>query len=432
MIEFISQLPIEYQEVEYIQSSGTQYIDTGFVPNNNTEIMLVFTNTNATTGNYYCIFGTRTTANNDNTFALWIDTNRRFGAFYVTEGIGQSLTLFPTSIDVTAKHTATMKGRVAEIDSVSVTCPATSSSPAYSFYIGACNTAGTAEYFSKILIYESKIYDNEILVRDFVPCYRKADNVAGLYDLVNNVFYTNAGSGVFAVGADSNKHAIATITPGGVIPMQYAIRRRMMINASKGLPISDLPLGTLIRIADSDGGSGAANYEIADINNLVSGGVVLVRKNIHSKSDFGSSITYPGGTLDNKMTSIYNSLPQRLQSKIMDATFALKGSGSITRKVFALTYTMVGFGANNGTTEGKALQLYTSNASRIKTFNGSAAAWWLSSQRASKYVWCVFSDGSAANEAPSYMYGVVPAFVIPSKTPYDPTPNTDGSYNLIL
>ena len=28
--------------------------------------------------------------------------------------------------------------------------------------------------------------------------------------------------------------------------------------------------------------------------------------------------------------------------------------------------------------------------------------------------------------------GVVPAFVIPSKTPYDPTPNTDGSYNLIL
>lgn len=38
------------------------------------------------------------------------------------------------------------------------------------------------------------------------------------------------------------------------------------------------PLGTLIRVADSDGGNGAANYEIADINNLVPGGVVLVRK----------------------------------------------------------------------------------------------------------------------------------------------------------
>ena len=229
MIEFISQLPTEYQEVEYIQSSGTQYIDTGFVPNNNTEIMLVFTNTNDTTGNYYCIFGTRTTANNDNTFALWIDTNRRFGAFYVAEGRGQSLTLFPTSINVTEKHTATMKGRVAEIDSVSVTCPATSSSPAYSFYIGACNTAGTADYFSKILIYESKIYDNEILVRDFVPCYRKADNVAGLYDLVTGTFFTNAGSGTFAVGSNSNKRGEWVITAGGIIPMQWALRRRMMM-----------------------------------------------------------------------------------------------------------------------------------------------------------------------------------------------------------
>ena len=46
--------------------------------------------------------------------------------------------------------------------------------------------------------------------------------------------------------------------------------------------ISSKPLGTLIRVADSDGGNGAANYEIADINNLVPGGGVLVRKNIYS------------------------------------------------------------------------------------------------------------------------------------------------------
>lgn len=217
-----------------------------------------------------------------------------------------------------------------------------------------------------------------------------------------------------------------------MIPIQYALRRRMMMNASKGLPISDLPLGTLIRIADSDGGAEDANYEIADINNFVSGGVVLVRKNIHSKSAFGSSTTsYPNGTLDNKMTSIYNSLPERLQSKIMDATFALKGSDSITRKVFALTYTMAGFGENNGTTEGKALQYYTNNANRIKTYNGSAAYWWLSSQN-SGGAWYVYSDGFAYKNIPSSLSGVVPAFVIPSDTPYDPTPNTDGSYNLIL
>ena len=38
MIEFISQLPTEYQEVEYIQSSGTQYIDTGVVATSGFEI----------------------------------------------------------------------------------------------------------------------------------------------------------------------------------------------------------------------------------------------------------------------------------------------------------------------------------------------------------------------------------------------------------
>ena len=217
-----------------------------------------------------------------------------------------------------------------------------------------------------------------------------------------------------------------------MIPLQFALRRRMMVAGGGGASISDLPLGTLINVG-TDGGAGDANYEIADINNFVSGGVVLVRKNIHSKSAFGGSTAYPGGTLDNKMTSIYNSLPEKLQSKIMDATFALEGSGSITRKVFALTYTMAGYGANNGTTEGKALQHYTSNANRIKKYGGSAAYWWLSSRYYTSGSRYVGADGTAYNYGgPSYSGGVVPAFAIPSKIPYDPTPNTDGSYNLIL
>ena len=178
--------------------------------------------------------------------------------------------------------------------------------------------------------------------------------------------------------------------------------------------ISSKPLGTLIRVADSDGGDGAANYEIADINNLVPGGVVLVRKNIYSKSAFGSNTNYLDGTLDNLIkTTIYNKMPQQLRDKMMDVSFKLSGSGDITRKMFALTYTMAGFGNNNEVAEGKALQLYTSNASRKKTFDGSAARWWLSSQYSSGYAWCVSSVGFANYYNPSYSDGVVPAFVIP-------------------
>ena len=203
----------------------------------------------------------------------------------------------------------------------------------------------------------------------------------------------------------------------------------MMMAGGGGAPISDLPLGALINIG-TDGGAGTPNYEIADKNNLVSGGVVLVRKNIHSQSAFGSSGIYSGDTLDNLIkTTIYNKMPQKLRNKMMDVTFNLSGPGDITRKMFALTYTMI-FGG--GAAEGKALQLYTSDASRIKTLDGSAAYWWLSSQFSSGSVWLVRDDGGSYYTKPSNTSGVVPAFVIPSKTLYDLTPNTDGSYNLIL
>jgi hypothetical protein len=55
---------------------------------------------------------------------------------------------------------------------------------------------------SNLRIFACKIYEAGVLVRNYVPCYRKSDNVAGLYDLVNNGFYTNSGTGTFTVGAD--------------------------------------------------------------------------------------------------------------------------------------------------------------------------------------------------------------------------------------
>ena len=33
-------LPSGYKRLEYIQSTGTQYIDTGFKPNNNTRVVM--------------------------------------------------------------------------------------------------------------------------------------------------------------------------------------------------------------------------------------------------------------------------------------------------------------------------------------------------------------------------------------------------------
>lgn len=222
-----------------------------------------------------------------------------------------------------------------------------------------------------------------------------------------------------------------------MIPLQFALRRRMMMVGGGGAPISDLPLGMWINVG-TDGGAGAPNYEIADKDNLVSDGVVLVRKEIYSKSKFSSNMIYANGTLDKLITdTIYGRLPQKLKDKMIDVTFELAAIGNITRKMFALSCTMAGFGKNLGTAEGKALQLYKSNASRIKKFKGAADLWWLSSRRFDSdndewSVWAVYPGGYKGDPGYANPQGVVFVFVIPSKTPYDPTPNTDGSYNLIL
>lgn len=194
--------------------------------------------------------------------------------------------------------------------------------------------------------------------------------------------------------------------------------------------LADLPLGATILIPV--GTEENRLCEVADKNNLVSGGAVLVYKRVYERSEFGNSTLYPDGTLDNLIkNTIFNSFPQTLREKMMDVTFNLSGSGDITRKMFALTYTMAGFGANSGVVEGKALQLYKSNNSRIKTLNGSAARWWLSSQYSSGSAWFVGTGGSAGYYyAPSGADGVIPAFAIPQSTQLEDDQNPDGSYSI--
>lgn len=49
---------------------------------------------------------------------------------------------------------------------------------------------------------EQKWYSGTNLVRHLVPCYRTADGVIGMYDLVTAAFFTNAGGGLLIKGSD--------------------------------------------------------------------------------------------------------------------------------------------------------------------------------------------------------------------------------------
>jgi hypothetical protein len=201
------------------------------------------------------------------------------------------------------------------------------------------------------------------------------------------------------------------------------------------MKISNLLFGANIKIPErrEDGTYELADYTLGCLNNFDVGTAGLIRKDIHSLCWFGDSAEYAGSDLDKRMTEIYNSYPDEFKELIIPSTFPLyNGSGAenITRKVFAPTLTMVGCGDNHEGEEGLVWPIFTGRNSRKKTFNGSDAAWRLSSQYSSYLAWFVYSDGSAYNLSPSFTSGVVPAFVIPQSVQIDDAPDNDGSYRL--
>ena len=74
----------------------------------------------------------------------------------------------------------------------------------YSLYLFTSYGSGNTVPLLSTKIYKVIIYENEVKVRYLIPCYRKSDNVAGMYDGVNDIFYTNTSTGSFIVGPDVN------------------------------------------------------------------------------------------------------------------------------------------------------------------------------------------------------------------------------------
>lgn len=185
-------LPAGYTQVEYIQSSGTQYINTGFTPNQDTKIEIDFI-MNDYTGK--AIYGSRISADNSTFSAMLQGQNNNSSFQYdnsaVTNTIaytnGQSYNVVQDKnklyVDGTLEHTFTY---------ANFTCPG-------SLYLFSVNQSGTTPFFGIISVKSFKIWDNDVLVRNFIPC-KNSSNVVGMYDTVNDTFYSNQGTGTFTAG----------------------------------------------------------------------------------------------------------------------------------------------------------------------------------------------------------------------------------------
>ena len=193
----IGVLPPGYTQLEWIRSSGTQYIDTGQALDTSTDdIELVFQPTEIG-GNGNNIFGARnTTSSNAYTFGL------STGSYYRL-GWGNS-TINADLMGDTNKHTLRIEHNggvfkldgnvISELGNVAITTP----NNATLFIVR--NPSHTYAGYAKI--YEYKKWRNGALVQHFIPASKVENNetIVGMYDTVSGTFFTDAAGGTFTAG----------------------------------------------------------------------------------------------------------------------------------------------------------------------------------------------------------------------------------------
>ena len=188
----MARLPSGYKELEYIQSSRTQYIDTGFKPNNNTRVVMDSEFLATPSGNT-ALFGARTAANNKNYAMLFIPSSFR-SDYNDVYSQTWAVAATPRRIYDKNKETTTIDGTAKSYTNSVFQAD-------YTLSLFAINAAGTVQWFASMRLYACQIYNNGALIRDYIPC-TNADGAIGLYDLVTAAFFANAGTGTFAAGPD--------------------------------------------------------------------------------------------------------------------------------------------------------------------------------------------------------------------------------------
>ena len=187
----------EYQRVEHLDFTGSQYINTGIIPTANTKVETTF----KTSTNSRWLFGSRTSTSATNIYAVYFNSATLLWYQIRTSGDAKSVDNYFNKISylTTTRSEFILNGKTTSGFGTDALGSST-----WPMYIGSVNTAGKADGTSGRHfvgeLYSFKIWDGTTLVRDFVPVVRSRDGVAGLYDMVENKFYTNIGSGSFKTG----------------------------------------------------------------------------------------------------------------------------------------------------------------------------------------------------------------------------------------
>lgn len=183
-------LPEGYTQLMYLESSGTQYINTGFTPNQDARIQLDCERTAANATDHF--FGVRTGNSASSAFAFYIYNSGWRWAYNNATASGTGPDIGRYFIDAN-KNVTTINGDTT-LTGTYASFTAAAAAPLF-----AMLSAPSGFSYGSFRLYTCRIYNNGLMVRNFIPC-RNASGTIGLYDLVDGQFYTNAGTGTFTAG----------------------------------------------------------------------------------------------------------------------------------------------------------------------------------------------------------------------------------------
>lgn len=194
----VSKLPEGYTELEYIESTGTQYIDTGIKPNWATRVVCDARFSVQTTGAW--LFGARDgNAINSYGFLTYKGKYRSdFGSNVsplLSEIYGPDIHVDKNGKDTYVNGNLLHSGDSQEFYS------------SYNLCIGANMSAGAVSGFGKARHKSYRIYEEDVKVREYIPC-KDTEGSVGMYDLVTESFFYNAGSGFFVAGPEAEEEIV--------------------------------------------------------------------------------------------------------------------------------------------------------------------------------------------------------------------------------
>ena len=187
-------LPGGYTRLDYIESTGTQYIDTGFVPNQDSRAIVEFMYLKSSNGTY----GSRDTTSSDG-FCLRVNSQRWQPQY------NNNMRTVTSPLPDNGWHVAEQNKNVWYLDGVAKwTATYAAFTAPHPFAIGGilANKSGVKTLYEGYSRFRScQLFDNGILVRDFVPC-KNPEGETGMYDTLHAKFYGNSGTGTFVAGLE--------------------------------------------------------------------------------------------------------------------------------------------------------------------------------------------------------------------------------------